>query len=67
MVQTVMTLNGSQIHVIRNSYTMGFMPLRGENSRSLACGLSPIQADKPWYFIEDLAYYKTVSANVSVL
>ena len=28
-------------------------PVRGDNPQALACGLSPIQVDKPWrnYFI----------------
>ena len=27
-----------------------FSPVRGDNLRALARGLSPVQADKPWYY-----------------
>ena len=39
----------SQISTTSASYTMVCPPLRGDNSRALASGLSPLQADKPWY------------------
>ena len=31
---------------IRNSYTMGCLPVRGDNPRALASGLSYVQVDK---------------------
>ena len=31
------------------TYTMVCPPVRGDNPRALASGLSPVQADKPWY------------------
>ena len=31
---------------LRNSYTMGCPPVRGDNPRALASGLSYVQADK---------------------
>ena len=34
------------MYVIRNSYTMGCPPVRGDNPRALASGLSYIQVDK---------------------
>ena len=36
-------------HSICNSYTMGCPPVRGDNPRALASGLSYVQADNPWY------------------
>ena len=38
---------------ISNSYTMGCPPVRGDNPRALASGLSFVQVDNPWfnYFI----------------
>ena len=33
---------------ISNSYTMGCPPVRGDNPRALASGLSYVQADNPW-------------------
>ena len=32
--------------VLRNSYAMGFPPVRGDNPRALASGLSYVQVDK---------------------
>ena len=32
-----------------NSYTMGCPPVRGDNPRALASGLSYVQVDNPWY------------------
>ena len=37
------------IFVLSNSYTMVCPPVRGDNPRALASGLSPVQADEPWY------------------
>ena len=34
---------------ISNSYTMGYPPVRGDNPRALASGLSCVQADNPSY------------------
>ena len=34
---------------LRNSYTMGCPPVRGDNPRALASGLSYVQMDNPWY------------------
>ena len=34
---------------INNSYTMGCPPVRGDNPRALASGLSYVQVDNPWY------------------
>ena len=31
------------------SYTMGCRPVREDNPQALACGLSNVQTDKPWY------------------
>ena len=39
------------LSAISNSYTMGCPPVRGDNPRALASGLSYVQADNPWYFI----------------
>ena len=36
----------SPINGIRNSYTMGCPPVRGDNPRALASGLSYVQMDK---------------------
>ena len=32
-----------------NSYIMGCPPVRGDNPRALASGLSYVQVDNPWY------------------
>ena len=34
---------------LSNSYTMGCPPVRGDNPRALASGLSYVQVDNPWY------------------
>ena len=34
---------------LSNSYTMGGPPVRGDNPRALASGLSYVQVDIPWY------------------
>ena len=34
------------MYVISNSYTMGCPPVRGDNPRALASGLSYVQVDK---------------------
>ena len=34
---------------ISNGYTIGCPPVRGDNPRALASGLSYVQADNPWY------------------
>ena len=49
------------------NYTMVSPPVRGDNSRALASGLSPVKADKAWYnyFIHrELAQYKIFRACV---
>ena len=35
--------------IISNSYTMGCPPVRRDNPRALASGLSYVQVDNPWY------------------
>ena len=35
--------------IISNGYTMGCPPVRGDNPRALASGLSNVQVDNPWY------------------
>ena len=35
--------------LLRNSYTMGCPPVRGDNPRALASGLSYVKVDNPWY------------------
>ena len=44
---------------ICNSYTMGCPPVRRDNPRALASGLSYVQADNPWYnyFIPPTSVY----------
>ena len=32
-------------------------PVRGNNPRALASGLSPVQADKPWYILLCIRQY----------
>ena len=57
---------------LSNSYTRLCPPVRGDNSRALASGLSPVQADKPWYVYlfyttlirVDLAQYEVFCAEV---
>ena len=41
-------INQSQVNAVRlcNSYTMGCPPVRGDNPRALASGLSYVQVDK---------------------
>ena len=42
-----MDLYNATTEHLSNSYTMGCPPLRGDNQRALASGLSYVQADKP--------------------
>ena len=39
-------LNKSLLILLCNSYTMGCPPVRGDNPRALASGLSYVQVDK---------------------
>ena len=50
--------------VVSNSYTIGCPPVRGDNSRALASGLSYVQADKhgTTYISVDLAHHKIFRA-----
>ena len=56
--------------VIRNSYTMGCPPVRGDNPRALASGLSYVQVDKhgitiyTTYISVDLARHEIFCAKV---
>ena len=34
---------------LSNNYTMGCPPVRGDNPRALASGLSSVQVDNQWY------------------
>ena len=36
-------------------------PVRGDNPRALASGLSPVQANKPWYYY--LPFYITLAVK----
>ena len=36
----------SDLFMLRNSYTMGCLPVRGDNPQALASGLSYVQVDK---------------------
>ena len=55
---------------IRNSYTMGCPPVRGDNPRALASGLSYVQVDKygrlfyATYISVDLAHPEIYRAKV---
>ena len=54
----------------RNSYTMGCRPVRGDNPRAIASGLSYVQVDNPWYnfytthISVDQAHYEIFRAKV---
>ena len=41
--------SGSLLFSKSNCYTMGCPPVRGDNPRALASGLSYVQVDNPWY------------------
>ena len=41
-----LSVNLMIVHCISNSYTMGCPPVRGDNPRALASGLSHVQVDK---------------------
>ena len=43
------TMSALALLMVSNSYTMGCPPVRGDNPRALASGLSYVQADNPWY------------------
>ena len=45
-----------------NSYTTVCPPVRGDNPRASASGLSPVQVDKPWYI-----YFKSSSSVWTLL
>ena len=58
-----------------NSYTMGCPPVRGDNPRALASGLSYVQVDKHGiailyylhlYIIVDLAHHELFHAKVGI-
>ena len=55
---------------IRNSYTIGCSPVRGDNPRALASGLSYVQVDKygitiyTTYISVDRAHHEIFRANV---
>ena len=73
-VQKVMPLGSSNVcHLIQSTYLFyyGSPPVRGDSSRALAGGISPVQADKLWYnffyttFISvDPAQYEIFRAKV---
>ena len=44
MLVRLLIMNGYPL--LRNSYTMGCPPVRGDNPRALASGLSYVQVDK---------------------
>ena len=44
-------------HWLYNSYTTVYPPVRGDNPRALASGVSPVQADKPWYNLISMKYF----------
>ena len=44
--RTVGTWVTDEKRLLRNSYTMGCPPVRGDNPRALASGLSYVQVDK---------------------
>ena len=61
------------IHILSNSYTMGCPPVRGDNPRALASGLSYVQMDKFGITISnhlhqqisvDLAHHEILYAKV---
>ena len=58
-------------HGLSNSYTMGCPPIRGENPRALASGLSYVQVDKHGITIYttftsvDLAHHKFFRSKVT--
>ena len=41
--------SSNQYSKLSKSKTMVYLPVWGHNPQALASGLSPIQADKPWY------------------
>ena len=55
---------------LSNSYTMGWSPVRGDNSRALESGISYVQVDKhgitiyTTYFSVDLAHHEIFCAKV---
>ena len=50
--------------MLRNSYTMGSPPVRVDNPRALASGLSYVQVDKHGITIVDLAHHEVFRAKV---
>ena len=49
-VKTVIAeLSYPRMNRLSNSYTMGCPPVRGDNPRAVASGLSYVQVDNPWY------------------
>ena len=62
---TLLTLVYSEeLHDLCNSYTMGLPPVREDNPRALASGLSYVQVDKHTTYISvDLAHHEIVRAN----
>ena len=46
VLKTVHVINPPYLTNLSNSYTMGCPPVRGDNTRALASGLSYVQVDK---------------------
>ena len=57
---------GPLTFLLSNSYNMGCLPVRGDNPRALASGLSYVQVDNPLYnyFCVDLAHDEIFRAKV---
>ena len=63
---------GIQVRVRNSSrflffYTTDCPPVRGDNPRALASGLSPAQADKPWYNLNITLFFTTDKGIGSVI
>ena len=58
------------MHIVCNRYTMGCPPLRGDNPRALASGLSYVHVDKhgitiyTTYISVDLSHHEILRAKV---
>ena len=65
----MMLIVGKYVALISYSYTMGCPPVRGDNPRALASGLSYVQMDKhgitiPYHLSVDLAHHEISRAKV---
>ena len=64
VLKTVHIINPPYLTNLSNYYTMDCQPVRGDNPRALARGLSYVQVNKQTYISVDLARHEIYHAKV---